>query len=418
MNLITKTTLVYLLVLLVIIGIGGVFTYYGVEHEVKRETDFDLGYHFEQLSEALEEGVPVESLIDDRITITEIPRMSPVDTIPVFSDTLAQHSYLPRQEMHRKVVGAKSVNGKFYRIQVMDVFIESDDIYEGVVKVMTRFFLILGGALLIVSFLIARLLFRPFQKTLEKIRNFDLKKDKPLNLPKTTTKEFKLLNSFIEQMAVKARRDYVSVKEFSENASHELQTPLAIARGKLELLMETNGLDPEQTRLIQTAQESLGKLSRLGEALSLLTRIDNKEFSTQATLDFSRIVKNCVVNFEELAQMKHLELKKDIQDNVLLQLDPGLADILVGNLVKNTIRHNIKGGWIEIRLDQEHLTVRNTGNPPKVAPDQLFERFQKGASGNNSLGLGLAIVKKICEVNNYAVHYDFDDGVHQIRIKF
>src|SRR5690606_32582196 len=114
--------------------------------------------------------------------------------------------------------------------------------------------------------------------------------------------EFRQLNSFVEQMVGKARRDYRSVKEFSENASHEMQTPLAIARGKLELLLETNNLDTEQTRLIQSAQQSLGKLSKLGEALTLLTKIDNKEFASRAEVDFSRIVNNCLVNFEDLAQ--------------------------------------------------------------------------------------------------------------------
>nr|HMQ62602.1 hypothetical protein [Flavilitoribacter sp.] len=132
MNLITKTTLIYLFAVLVILSVGGVLTYYGVENEVKRETDFDLRFHFRQLSKALEEGIPASILLDDRVHISEASGLStPQDTIPVYSDTLAQHPYLPRQEMQRKVVGIKEVKGKFYRIQVMDVFIESDDIYEG-----------------------------------------------------------------------------------------------------------------------------------------------------------------------------------------------------------------------------------------------------------------------------------------------
>lgn len=419
MNLITKTTLIYLFAVLVILSVGGVLTYYGVENEVKRETDFDLRFHFRQLSKALEEGIPASILLDDRVHISEVSGLStPQDTIPVYSDTLAQHPYLPRQEMQRKVVGVKEVKGKFYRIQVMDVFIESDDIYEGVVQAMTRFFLFLGGALLLLSFLIARFLFRPFQKTLEKIRTFDLKKDAPLQLTKTSTREFRQLNAFVEQMVDKARRDYRSVKEFSENASHEMQTPLAIARGKLELLLETENLDTEQTRLIQSAQQSLGKLSKLGEALALLTKIDNKEFATQAEVDFSKIVKNCLVNFEDLAQLKNLEFKKQIEEHVRLRIDPVLGDILVSNLVKNTIRHNIEGGWIEVSLTGDQLVICNTGAAPKVQPDQLFERFQKGAGSNKSLGLGLAIVKKICEVNNYKIDYQFADGVHLISVHF
>ena len=197
-----------------------------------------------------------------------------------------------------------------------------------------------------------------------------------------------------------------------------MQTPLAIARGKLELLLETENLDTEQTRLIQSAQQSLGKLSKLGEALALLTKIDNKEFATQAEVDFSKIVKNCLVNFEDLAQLKNLEFKKQIEEHVQLRIDPVLGDILVSNLVKNTIRHNIEGGWIEVSLTGDQLVICNTGAAPKVQPDQLFERFQKGAGSNKSLGLGLAIVKKICEVNNYKIDYQFADGVHLISVHF
>lgn len=418
MNLILKTTLFYLLVAMIVFLVGGVVTYYMVKKEVKKETDYDLRYNFSQITKAIEAGAPIELLKDDRVNIEPLTGVIHQDTHRIYKDTLAPHPYLPREEEQRMLTAIKKINGHYYRITVMDVFIESDDIYEGVINVMVWLFLFLGAVLLIFGFLITRWLFRPFQRTLEKIRTFNLKKENVLELPKTSTREFQMLNTFVSQMITKARRDYLSVKEFSENASHEMQTPLAIARGKLELLMETEGLAPEQTQLIESAQQSLRKLSRLGEALSLLTKIDNQEFATQEITNFSKIVSGSIDNFTELAQLQNLKLESHVNDHVMLQINPLLADILIANLIKNTIRHNIENGWIEITLNREKLTVRNTGKPPVVATDQLFERFQKSQSGNGSLGLGLAIVKKICEVNNFTPAYHFSEGIHELTVKF
>lgn len=418
MNLIIKTTLFYLAVALLVFGIGGVVLYQMVEKEVKKETDYDLRFHFNQIEQALREGEPLSLLQDDRITITTVTSFLPTDTIRIYKDTLAPHPYRSRADIQRMVVAVRHINGTNYRISVRDVFIESDDIYEGVLNAMTWLFLVLGGTMLVFSFLITKWLFRPFQQILERIGSFNLKKDQPFNLPKTSTKEFQQLNTFVDQMVTKARRDYQSVKEFSENASHEMQTPLAIARGKLELLIEMEGLNSEQTHLIQSAQQSLDKLSKLGAALSLLTKIENQEFIARQPIDFSETVRACIDNFTELAMLKNLTFKHHIETGVQLKIDPILADILINNLVKNTIRHNETGGWIEVRLNAQQLSVKNTGKAPAVQTEQLFKRFQKGSTTNGSLGLGLAIVKKICQVNHFQVHYQFADGVHDIVVKF
>lgn len=419
MSLIIKTTLFYLLLALVVFGVGGVVAYDQIKEEVQKETDYELGTRIRQLAYALEEGVPERLLVSDKITIQALDRYNPADTNFVFSDTLAAHPYLAdRMEVYRKATVVREINDRAYRLVMMDVFIESDDIYDSVVRIMTRLFILLGVTLLVFSFLINRLLFLPFQKTLERIRAFNLKKQEALALPFTTTKEFKQMNTFIAQMIAKARQDYLSVKEFSENASHEIQTPLSVAQGKLELLLESPDLNLEQLKLIDAAQQSLNKLSKLGEALLLLTKIENKEFIAQEEIDFSAIVKQNADNFSELAEMKGLLLSEKIKKEVMLKIDPMLAEILVTNLLKNTIRHNVKGGWISVQLDDQALMVSNSGESPRIPTQQLLERFQKSHHSNGSLGLGLAIVKKICDVNNFDIQYHFDENAHRISVKF
>ncbi|MCB0598133.1 MAG: HAMP domain-containing histidine kinase [Lewinellaceae bacterium] len=419
MNLIAKTTLLYLLVAMLVFGMGGVLTFYLVQKEVQKETDFALRDNLNQITEEVAEGIPLSFLKRGKVDITDLGETYR-DTFYTFSDTLAPHPYLEGQmEPYRKVVAIKKVGGRYYRISITDVFIETDDIYDVVVDIMLRLFFILSAAMIVFSFLITGWLFRPFKKTLERIRSFNLKDREMLSLPQTSTKEFRQLNAFVAQMVYKARRDYLAVKEFSENASHEIQTPLAIARGKLELLMETPGLTDEQLDLVQSAQQNINKLSKLGNALLLLTRIENKEFGNgRKPVDFSCITRSCLENFVELASLKSLALDSYIEPGVPVTIDPTLADILVANLVKNAIRHNISGGWVEVKLDAKRLLVRNTGPAPQVPSEQLFERFHKSRHGDGSLGLGLAIVRKIAEANDFEVSHRFSEGVHEVAVVF
>jgi len=420
MNLTTKTTLLYLLVAMVVFAAGGVTMYFSAQEVVKRETFFELRESIITIEKAIEGGVDLDALQNSKVCVTKVKNINPADTAKSFflSDTLAIHPFWNRLEPHLKVTAFREINGDFYRMSVIDVFIENDDFYEGVVNTTLWLFGVLGGVLLTLSFLINRWLFYPFKQTLNKIRNFNLKKDERLKLPQTSTKEFKQLNAFVAEMTTKARQDYRAVKEFSENASHEMQTPLAIVQGKLELLVETPGLAEEQLALVQSAQQSLHKLSKMGEALLLLTKIENQEFATMQRTNFSKVVQTCVTNFEEIAGLRGLTLESKIAEQVELNINPVLADILVVNLVKNAIRHNDENGWIKVELTPERLAVSNAGQPPKIPTEQLFQRFQKSSSNGNSLGLGLSIVKKICEVSNWKADYKYAEHVHQISVTF
>jgi len=416
MQLITKTTILYLFIALLVFGAGGYLTYYAIKQEISKETDYEMVMDFRMLRAAIESGKPIDALQNEKVAIKQIAGIAVRDTMFQFSDTLAMHPFLKRLEPYRQLKVSKEIKGKYYHIQIVDNFLEADDMLDGVIGILSRLFLTLGAILLLCSFLISQWLFQPFQKTLEKIKGFNIKQDAPLQLATTSTKEFQQLNEFVEHMTAKANRDYQTLKEFSENAAHEIQTPLAIAKGKLELLMEQESLASEQLQMVQDAQLSLTKLSRLGHSLTLLTKIENKEFVNQKIVDFSNIVQSNVRSFKEIASLKALEMSANIQEAVFVKLHPSLADILVGNLLKNAIRHNIEKGWIQIDLSKQQLSIKNSGQPPSIPTNHLFERFRKSNQSSSSLGLGLAIVKKICEVSGYKASYQFQQGVHHLTV--
>lgn len=418
MRLLTKTTILYLLLSLIVFSIGGVVALKFIRSEVEKETDYALRDNYRDARRAIESGVPIEALNTRKVRIDSVPLSEVSDTTGTFSDILGPHPFLDEMEPYRKLTVTKVIKGNAYRMEFQENFLEQDDSYEVVVKIMTRLFLLLGIVLVTAMFFISRYMFKPFHETLRRIRAFNVTRTERHPFPKTSTREFRHLNEFIDQMMQQAQRDYRALKEFSENASHEIQTPLAIARGKLEILSESESLSARQIDLIQTAQSSLARLSKISEALLLLTRIENQALAPRQKTNVSEIAERSLHTFEDLAALRGLSMTTDIKPNVTVPIDPALCEILVGNLLKNAVRHNQDNGWIKLRLSSQQLIVENTGPPPSVPTDKLFNRFQTNSNGSRSLGLGLAIVKKICDVHSADLQYVYESGVHRLIVTF
>ncbi len=419
MRLLTKTTLWYLVFALIMFSIGGVIAISTVRTVVNRETDYELKRSLRQIRDAaaMENGIWVLNE-NPNISIREFPPGQIIRQDTILKDTLIFLKRTDRVEAYRKLITNTKIEDKFYHIEISNIFIEEGDIISVVSWIIIRLFLFLTAALLIGNFLISKNLFRPFEYLLKSIDNFRLKNNQALSTQPTKTKEFKRLNEFVQGMTNKAILDYQNLKEFSENASHEMQTPIAIAKGKLELLLESSELSEKQLALVQSTQRSLNKISRLGQSLILLTKIENEEFSTVDVLDFSQVVENNVANFQELGEMQGIKLQADIEKKVALKIDSSLADILVVNLLKNALQHNIEAGWVQVKLDKNQLQVTNSGPVPTASTEQLFQRFKKNNQNKGTLGLGLAIVKKICDVNQLKVSYDYQEEVHILTITF
>ena len=420
MNLLLKTSLLILLITLAVFGLGSLVSYRIFEHEIQVETDRFLKGRFFSLQERLEAGELARSYTDDKLSIDTLAFRP--DTVGRTSfrltDTLVMHRYLKRLESNRKLVGYARVDSTYLQLSLYDVIVESDDIMDGVVRSLTWLFVLLGGGVIIGSFLISRVLLRPFQQTLQEISRFNLSEARPLELPRTSTTEFNQLNQFIRQMTDQMRGDYQRVKEFSENASHEIQTPLAVAKGKLELLSQGDDLTAEHLAMIGTAYQAVDEVSKLAKSLMLLTKIENAEFSDFRPIDASEQLRQTVADFEELIALKALTLTVDIRDGISLNNHPVLFRILVNNLITNAIRHNRRAGNIQVRLLATELLVTNTGAPLAATPEQLFERFKKNQQSSESLGLGLSIVKKIADISGYSVQYQYAEGWHTVRIMF
>jgi signal transduction histidine kinase len=315
------------------------------------------------------------------------------------------------------VTRSYKIEGKHYKITAYNFIAEPDEIFEGIVASMALTLGILLVFVTLASRQMSNQILSNFKRTLKTIQGFSLKQKHSIRLQETKIKEFKELNRFLEKMTNKALYDYRSLKEFSENASHELQTPLAVIRGKLELLLETN-IDERQALLIEGIQDAVQKLSSVNQSLILLTRLENQEYQQHQTINFSDVVENSISSFNELIDMKSLTITTEIQPHVHIKLNPLLADILITNLISNAIRHNFANGTIIVTLTSSGLTVDNTGEPPRIETSELFKRFKKGRQSSDSTGLGLAIVKQICDLGGHTISYKFSEGKHVVEIVF
>jgi two-component system OmpR family sensor kinase len=438
MKLTTKFTLWYFGIMLVVLLIGGAIVYYEIQWKISR---VEVVRH-ERLNDIIAEQVRRGGDYTDhptrkRATVTEIPADStPKGVKTYYTRGIDWNPEFQTNEYRLLVTSFYTINGLHYKITTYSFIPSFYQLLPGVVDSFKWILLLLLVLVVVSGGLISKYILAPFKRTMRVIQTFDLKQKTVLRLPATQTSEFLELNQFLQKMTERAREDYQSLKEFTENASHELQTPTAIIRGKLDLLMESDIRD-EQAILIAEMQNALERLSRIHSSLTLLTKLENHEYEASASVCISQLTRETLNSFEELIQLKSLTLQTTIVEKVYVPLNPALADLLLTNLIGNAIRHNVAPGegvgmgpgegmapadpphgLIMVDLSREGLVIANTGREPRVPTAELFERFKKGNSGSDSIGIGLAIVRQICDLSHFSIDYQYISGFHVLVVGF
>ncbi len=418
MKLVDRFTLWFLGVTLIIIPIDSFITYTSIKREIDKAAVERLKHVNQRVAEVLNRGeVPGEYTQGCRIKIVPVTEAKPDDHYEITDRDVTHDPDLKDNDRKITVTSWHTINGQHYRITSGDYVTRSEQILAGLRISILAKLIILIALVVLTARLASRIVLAPFYSTLKKLQHFNLKNKKQLSLRATKTKEFGELNCYVSKMTDKAVDDYITLKEFAENASHELQTPLAIIRSKLELLSESD-IRGEQAVLISDMQNSVDKLTTINRSLVLLSRLENNEYEAREEVSFSKYTKDAMSSFSDLVTLKGLHLAYNIADDVKVKLHAALVDILLNNLISNAIRHNIPSGRIEVTLDKECLRISNTGMPPAGNPEEMFQRFKKGAHCNHSIGIGLSIVKQICDINSFQIRYQFASGVHTVTVAF
>jgi signal transduction histidine kinase len=310
------------------------------------------------------------------------------------------------------------VNKTSYKLQIKTSMVDKLSLIKNIVLILSALLIILLVGLIIINRVLTKRTWQPFYNTLSRLQAYNIDKQPALTFAPAPITEFNELNKAIEQLTERNYQAYASQKEFAENASHEMQSPLAVFQSKLEILMQTKPLNEEQATLITDLANASKRMSRLNKSLILLTKIDNNQFLEKETISVKDILQKLLQQYSFQMQQQSIQTVFNDAADITIDANRTLVEILVSNLLSNAIRHNIQGGTIQIELKEKQLVIKNTGKPTPLDASKIFQRFQKESPDTNSIGLGLEIVKKICTLNQYVIQYGFVDGMHSFTVRF
>lgn len=352
----------------------------------------------------------------DRLDAAPIPLDQPA--LPAFfSDTLLFDAQEAEMEPFRRLSFPVRIQGRLWRVSISQSALEGEDLALTIALLLAVLFALLFGVSAWVNRRVSRQVWQPFFNTLDRMRRFSLTDAGPLRLDETPVDEFRELHRTLEVLAEKLQRDFQTVKQFTENASHELQTPLAVLKNKVELLLQDPGLTEKQLQQLHIIGQSAGRMARLNQSLLLLAKIENDQFAAREPINLKPLVEKRLDWLEDFIAEKQLAVSTTLA-TASLEINPFLADTLLTNLLSNAVKFNRNEGILDIRLDRSRLLISNTGEPPDAPPASLTRRFSRGNSGNEGLGLGLAIVKEICDKNGLGYDLSFKDGIWQAALVF
>lgn len=335
----------------------------------------------------------------------EIISISPiieVDTInlliekkSVIKNVLVYDFIEKEEEPYRELNSVKNINNKFYKIKIRQSTIENKDLMFAIGITLFIVFLLLVLVLFYINNRLSIRLWKPFHINIEKLKYFSFNENKPLSLISSDIVEFQQLNQSLEELTSKLSNDYITLKEFTENASHEIQTPLAIILLNIEDILQSE-LSESNYKKLYSSFQAAKRLSILNEKLLLLAKLENNEKGEEQIIDIEEKIKQHLHALAPLIEDKSLKIIFNKSERFNISIDPILADILLVNLLSNAIKHNINKGYIRISIKQKSISITNSKSKKPVDTITIFKRFEKGNS--TSIGLGLSIVEKIIKV--------------------
>ena len=321
------------------------------------------------------------------------------------------------EDRFRGLTSIIQLNGHPYQITIETNVEESDETLLAVASITLVFFVLLILGFIVLNRNIAKKSWSPFYSTLQSLQSFDLSSDNKIHLEQTNIEEFEALHHSLRQLINRSVSTYQKQKSFIENAAHELQTPIALLKSKLDLIHQENEISPKVTELLSNIEAPLSRLSRINKNLLLLAKVENKHFQKLETIDLNTYLGTAIMLFEDFILDKNLTLTSDLLQTITLHANSFLVETLVHNLLSNAIRHTPNDGFIHVQVKNNSLLFSNSGIQA-LNGNVLFERFSMVTKDKVSSGLGLAIVKEICNQNKWKICYRFENGFHQFTIQF
>ncbi|MBY0479048.1 MAG: HAMP domain-containing histidine kinase [Chitinophagaceae bacterium] len=420
MKLLSKSLKGYIIYSVLILLISVPAYYYVIKSIVAEDVDEDL------LSQKADMVARLGKVIDknpsEYLEVFEPDVYIKPTSLPQRADsfyTISLYEAISKENVpHRVLESIAMLNGKPYQIQIKSSLVDNDDLIISIVTVQAILMLLIIAGLLLIARFHSKKIWKPFYATLGKLHEYKIESEKSIELEKTEIDEFADLNKTISSLTNRNHEVYLSQKEFTENASHEMQTPLAVFQSKVELLMQTTPLNGEQAELITELSEAGQRMNRLNKTLLLLSKIDNNQFNIKEAVNIDTTVQKLAEQYMNALNQKNISMHTRVAGDAVINANQTLIEILIGNLLSNAIRHNVQGGRINIVIEPNQFNISNTGNTKSLDASRLFQRFQKQTADANSVGLGLEIAKRICNLYKADITYNYADSLHCFNVRF
>ncbi|MCI6618104.1 MAG: HAMP domain-containing histidine kinase [Prevotella sp.] len=319
------------------------------------------------------------------------------------------------------------LNTRYYAEDLMDVLDEygrtgrivqtidmERDVAIGLTLQYVLIAVVIGSAVIVTMRFLTKRLWSPFDETLHKIERFRLGKDPAPQFGETDISEFSRLNAAIDNLIQRNIRSYRVQKEFTENASHELQTPIALIRADLDLLLQED-LDERQSDIVNNMYDVTKRLDHLNRSLLLLAKIENNQYENKEEIALGELVESLLPDYDKLFSRSVVFVRSG---DPVLEVNRTLLEILVNNLIINALRNSDESAPVNIRIEKTYLRVSNHSAAKPLDADVLFSRFNNPTRRQHGNGLGLAIVKQICDHYRWEIGYDYREGVHAFTVTF
>lgn len=409
--------------LLVIITLWGLFFYYAIMDEVNDETDDTLEDYSEIIITRFLAGQEMPSQADgtnNSYYLNEVSEGYAEEYEKIrYSDEMV---YIPEKKETEPARVLKTIfenaDGKYFELTVSIPNIEKDDLREAILHWIIFLYFTLLITILIINLWVFYRSMYPLYTLLKWLDQYTINGNNPVLENKTTITEFKKLNEAAIRQAERSKNLFEQQKQFISNASHELQTPLAICRNRLEMLADNDTLTEEQLTEIFKTQATLDYIIRLNKSLLFLSKIDNGQFQEIKEISFNELVHKFLPDYEEAYSYLNIATHVEEKGIFTIGMDEALSGALISNLLKNAFVHNRQdGGELHIEITSDSLTILNTGEEGKLDETHLFERFRQGKTKKEgSTGLGLSIMAAICKTYRLQIRY-FYNGKHGFEIK-
>ena len=421
MKLLSYTYRKLALLLFLLMAVWGVLFYYAIIDEVVDETDDTLENYGEIL---MESALHDPSILETEGSLMSFYKFTPISEEEgrhyrqVFYDATVYIELEDEDEPVRVMCTAfRMPDGQYYELKLMISILERDDMVEAMLWYLGALFLLFLICTSIGIQLVLKGVFRPLHRLLDWLHCIQPGKEvPPLDNP-TKIREFRQLSDAALDMGNRSYKAYEEQKQFIENASHELQTPLAIVRGKVELLAESEGMTEQQMEQLDEIYATLGRAVKLNKSLLLLSRIENGQYTEMEDVSVDEILDELLPDLMDIYEHKQVRLiRKREEQPFIIRCNHSLAQILVSNLVKNSLLHNREGGELQVLTTPTSLVIKNTGDVP-LDGEKLFRRFYHGMDGKkDSTGLGLGIARSIALSSSLKLTYEWQDGMHTFRL--